>query len=88
MDWRRTACGDQIGPPVPIPHWTLHDLRRAAATGMAGLNIPPHNVDKILNHTQGTIKGVAAIYNRHPYLEERRAALVLWAETVTGTVTR
>ena len=23
-----------------LPHWTLHDLRRTAATGMAGLGLP------------------------------------------------
>ena len=34
----------------PIPPWVLHDLRRTAATGMAGLNFPPHVVDKVLNH--------------------------------------
>ena len=40
-----------------------HDLRRTAATGMARLNIPPHVVDKVLNHVSGTIRGVAAVYN-------------------------
>jgi integrase len=87
LDRLLMSPGAEVGPPTPIAPWTLHDLRRAAATGMAGLNIPPHIVDKILNHTQGTIKGVAAIYNRHPYLDERRAALVLWAETVARGVT-
>jgi integrase len=62
-----------------IPRWTLHDLRRTAATGMARLNIPPHVVDRILNHTSGTIRGVAAVYNRFAYLEERRAALEAWS---------
>ena len=61
-----------------IPNWTLHDLRRTAATGMARLNFPPHVVDKVLNHVSGTIRGVAAVYNRFEYLEERRAALEAW----------
>lgn len=65
-----------------IPDWTLHDLRRTAATGMARLNIPPHVVDKVLNHTGGTIRGVAAIYNRFAYLDERRAALEVWGRYV------
>ena len=33
-----------------IEPFTIHDLRRTAATGMARLNIAPHIVDKILNH--------------------------------------
>jgi integrase len=65
-----------------IPGWTLHDLRRTAATGMARLNFPPHVVDKVLNHVSGTIQGVAAIYNRFEYLDERRATLDAWAQYI------
>jgi integrase len=69
-----------------IPHWTLHDLRRTAATGMARLNFPPHVVDKVLNHVSGTIRGVAAVYNRFEYLEERRAALDAWSRYVENLI--
>ena len=76
------------GKPLPeeIPNWTLHDLRRTAATGMARLNFPPHVVDKVLNHVSGTIRGVAAVYNRFEYLEERRAALQAWGSFVSDIV--
>ena len=70
-----------------ISGWTLHDLRRTATTGMARLKIPPHVVDRILNHTGGTISGVAAVYNRFEYLEERRAALEAWGRYVDGLIT-
>jgi integrase len=65
-----------------IPGWTLHDLRRTATTGMARLKIAPHVADRILNHTGGTIRGVAAVYNRFEYFEERRAALEAWGRYV------
>jgi integrase len=68
--------------PVEILNWTLHDLRRTAATGMARLGYPPHVVDKFLNHSNGTIRGVAAVYNRFEYREERRAALEGWRRFV------
>ena len=55
--------------------WTLHDLRRTAASGMAQLGIAPQVVDRVLNHTAGTIKGVARIYNRYEYRDERKGAL-------------
>ena len=45
-------------------HWTFHDLRRTAASGMAGIGIAPHVVEAVLNHKSGTIKGVAAVYNQ------------------------
>jgi integrase len=63
-----------------LANWTLHDLRRTATTIMAEeLKIAPHVVDKILNHTAGTISGVARVYNRAEYLDERKAALEAWA---------
>jgi len=69
-----------------IGEWTLHDLRRTATTGMARLNIAPHVVDRILNHVSGSIRGVAAVYNRHAYLDERKAALDGWSHYVEGLV--
>ena len=82
------AKQDELGDKAaPIPHWILHDLRRTAATGMARLNIPPHVVDKVLNHVSGTIRGVAAVYNRFEYLDERRAALDAWGRYVVDLVT-
>ncbi len=80
----RKALGIPNGRALPaeIERWTLHDLRRTAATGMARLKIAPHVVDKVLNHTSGTIRGVAKVYNRFAYLEERAAALDAWSRFV------
>jgi hypothetical protein len=69
-----------------IERWVWHDLRRTATTGMARLGIAPHVADRVLNHTAGTIKGVAAVYNRFAYLEERKAALEAWGRFVESLV--
>jgi hypothetical protein len=45
-----------------------------------------HVVDKVLNHSGGTIRGVAAVYNRFEYLEERRVALEAWARYIGNLV--
>lgn len=37
---------------LPGGDWTQHDLRRTAATITASLGIPPHIVDKMLNHVE------------------------------------
>ena len=66
--------------------WTLHDLRRTAASGMAGIGIPPHVVEAVLNHKSGTIKGVAAVYNRYSYATEKRQALDAWARRLDTIV--
>jgi integrase len=66
----------------PMPDWRLHDLRRTAATGMAELGVLPHIIEAILNHVSGHKAGVAGIYNRARYENDRRAALQLWANKV------
>ena len=42
---------------------------------LAELGIAHHVADKVLNHSSGQISGVAAVYNRFQYLDERKSAL-------------
>ena len=70
-----------------VTGWRLHDLRRTCVSGMARLGIAPHVADKILNHQVGTISGVAAVYQRHEFLSERRRALDLWGAHIGGIMT-
>jgi integrase len=69
-----------------VTGWTLHDLRRTCVSGMARLGVAPHVADKILNHSVGTISGVAAVYQRHEFLAERREALERWGTHVARIV--
>ena len=41
---------------------------------------------ELLNHGSGAISGVAAVYNRYAYNEEKRAALETWARTVEAII--
>lgn len=75
----KRALDDLMGEIEP---WRIHDLRRTAATLMASLRIPPHVVEATLNHKSGTVKGVAAVYNRFSYADEKREALVALAGLV------
>jgi integrase len=69
----------------PLPHWTIHDLRRSAATMMADrFGVLPHIVEAILNHVSGHRAGVAGVYNRARYAAEMRRALERWAEHITA----
>jgi integrase len=63
-------------------NWCLHDLRRTCVSGMARLGVAPHVADKILNHQGGTISGVAAVYQRHDFMAERKDALQRWGSHV------
>ena len=51
---------------------------------VARLAIPPHVADRVLNHQSGTISGIAAVYNRFAYLDERRDALNAWGRFGEG----
>lgn len=67
---------------VKIPAWTIHDLRRTAASGMASLGVNLVVIEKVLNHVSGSLAGIVGVYQRHEYAEEKRAALQLWGDHV------
>jgi integrase len=66
--------------------WTLHDLRRSTATGMARIGVQPHVVEAVLNHQSGSKAGVAGIYNLNVYLPEKTSAMTLWAEHLMAAI--
>lgn len=65
-----------------IPAWRLHDLRRTFASGCARLGVQLPVVEKLLNHTSGSFRGVAGVYQRHDFAAEQRAAVETWARHV------
>jgi integrase len=60
-----------------------HDLRRTAASLMVGAGVPRLVVSKILNHVE---TGVTAVYDRHGYDLEKRAALDFWGKRLEQIV--
>ena len=66
-----------------IEHFTAHDLRRSAATGLARLGYGDI-IDDILNHKQkGITRRVYDLYSRAP---EIKRALTAWGEAVERAV--
>jgi integrase len=61
----------------------LHDLRRTAASHMTGMGISRLTVQKLLNHAE---RDVTAVYDRHSYDPEKRAALDAWGRRLTEIV--
>ena len=66
--------------------WRLHDIRRTVATRMADLGVQPHVIEAVLNHISGHKAGVAGVYNRASYANEKRQALDMWAAHVEALV--
>jgi len=71
-----------------LAHWTLHDFRRTLSTALHDrFGILPHVVETLLGHAGGHKNGIAGVYNKAIYLEERRRALGRWGAHVMGVVT-
>lgn len=57
-----------------VTNWTLHDLRRTAATLLDNdRSVPSEVIERLQNHA---IPGVGGIYRRGQIIEEKRAALL------------
>jgi integrase len=72
-----------------VRSWRLHDLRRTAASHMARLGVAPQVLARVLNHSPGAaLPGVLAVYNRHSYDQEARAALDAWSRELERIIGR
>jgi integrase len=69
-----------------VADWTLHDLRRTAATGLQKLGVRLEVTEQVLNHISGSRAGIVGIYQRHDFAAEKRAALEAWGRHVLATV--
>lgn len=69
-----------------LRHWTPHDLRRTAATGMQKIGIPIPVIEAVLNHVSGTRSGLVGVYQNYDYAKEMRDALEAWGRHVLDLV--
>lgn len=83
LDARITAANQG----KPLPHWTPHDFRRVLSTVLhERFGVPPHVVETILAHVGGHKAGVAGVYNKALYIDERRRALGRWGDHIEQLV--
>src|SRR3546814_1369592 len=80
----RAAMEEQM--EMPVPHWTLHDLRRTLATGLQRLGVRLEVPEAVLNHVSGSRAGIVGVYQRHDYFSEERDALDLGAREVRRSI--
>ena len=80
----KLAAEQGIAPPAP---WRVHDLRRTLATGLQRLGVRFEVTEAVLNHVSGSKGGVAGIYQRHDWADEKKAALQAWADHVECLLT-
>jgi integrase len=81
LDARIASTGAIMAP------WTLHDLRRTVATGLAErLQVEPHVIEAVLGHASGFMSGVHGVYNRALYREPKAEALQRWSDHVQALI--
>ncbi|MBQ0761411.1 tyrosine-type recombinase/integrase [Marinobacter psychrophilus] len=74
-------------PLANLEHFTVHDLRRSAATAWGEyLKTPPHIIERMLNHLPED--KLVATYQRAVYADEQRKAWEAWGALVERQVAR
>ena len=76
------VSSDGQGPMTP---WRLHDLRRTGVSTLARLGFDSIVVDMLLAHQPARLRGVARVYQRHSFAEERKHALEAWVAHVIAS---
>lgn len=81
---RKESAESSGSKAVPMPHWTIHDLRTTFSTQACdALGIDMAVADRILNHVAtATTSKIVRIYNQSELFEPRKLALAKWAELV------
>jgi integrase len=76
-DLRKREERDAMAP------WVLHDLRRTARSLMSRAGVSADVAERVLGHV---IPGVRGIYDRHPFITEKRDALERLAALVARII--
>lgn len=67
-----------------MSEWTLHDLRRTFASGLAAQGVQIPVIERLLNHISGSFGGIVGVYQRYDYLLEMRDAIERWEKHITN----
>jgi integrase len=76
----------KVDPDYVLAPWTPHDLRRTFSSGLQRLGFPIEVIEECLNHKSGTRSGVAGVYAKYRYLQEKARAFEAWARHVDDIV--
>lgn len=78
---------DNPPPLADMQPFTIHDLRRSAATCWGEhLKVNPHVIERMLNHQP--LNKLIATYQRAIYADEQKAAWLAWEKMVESQIAR
>jgi integrase len=77
-----SPCKRKLDQNCEVRGWTLHDLRRTFASGLASLGVSLPVIERLLNHVSGSFGGIVGVYQRYDYMREMRNAIETWEKHV------
>ena len=81
-----SPCKRKLDLRCGVSEWTLHDLRRTFASGMASIGVQLPVVERLLNHVSGSFSGIVGVYQRYDFMPEMRDAVSRWEAHVSKIV--
>jgi len=69
-----------------VTEWTLHDLRRTFASGLAAQGVSLPAIERLLNHVSGSFAGIVGVYQHYNFMPEMGRAIMLWETHVAALV--
>ena len=73
-----STCKPKLDGRSSVSGWTLHDLRRTFASGLAAQGVQLPVIERLLNHVSGSFGGIVGVYQRYDFMPEMRSAIDKW----------
>jgi integrase len=81
-----SPCKRKLDARSGVTGWTLHDLRRTFASGLAAQGVSLPVIERFLNHVSGSFGGIVGVYQRYDFMPEMREAVSLWENHIEKLV--
>lgn len=81
-----SPCKRKLDKRCGVSDWTLHDLRRTFASGLASIGVSIPVIERLLNHVSGSFGGIVGVYQRYDFMPEMREAISRWEAHVAHLI--
>lgn len=77
-----SKCSPKLAKRSGVSGWTLHDLRRTFASGLASEGVALPVIERLLNHVSGSFGGIVGVYQRYDFMPEMLNAINRWERRI------
>jgi integrase len=83
-----SKCKPKLEKRAGVYDWTIHDLRRTFASGLASCGVAIPVIERLLNHVSGSFGGIVGVYQRYDFMTEMRDGIERWEARVADIAGR